>query len=73
MSATLQEALSAAGVTTEAADYAKSGFHHRHTVAADGLVGMAQGFRNAGYFLEMLTAYAKGQELPNTVDWDRGY
>ena len=63
MSDALQEALSAAGVASEAADYAKSGFHHRHTVEAGGLVATAQGFRDAGYYLEMLTAEDRREDV----------
>jgi NADH-quinone oxidoreductase subunit C len=56
VSDTLLQSLSDAGLTAESADHARSGFQHRYTAHAEGLVPMAQAFRGAGYFLEMLTA-----------------
>ena len=56
MSDGLQDALASAGLASQAMDYAKSGFHHRHTATADALVPVARTFRDAGYYLEMLTA-----------------
>jgi NADH-quinone oxidoreductase subunit C len=52
----LSDALVHAGLESQVADYAKSGFHHRHTGGPEALVPMAQAFRAAGFFLEMLTA-----------------
>lgn len=56
MSDALLQTLTASGLTTEASDHARSGYHHRHTASADALVPMARAFRDAGFFLEMLTA-----------------
>ncbi|MDP6943473.1 MAG: NADH-quinone oxidoreductase subunit C [Myxococcota bacterium] len=56
MNDALQQALSGAGVETETSDHARTGFHQRHTATATALVPIARVFRDAGYFLEMLTA-----------------
>lgn len=37
------------------ANYAADGFHHRHVAEASNLVAIAEAFRAAGYFLEMMT------------------
>jgi NADH-quinone oxidoreductase subunit C len=42
-------------VSSEADDYAKTGFHHRHTAEADKLVAIAEAFLAKGYYLEMIT------------------
>lgn len=60
--------------TSAEADHAKTGFHRRHTAAAAQLPAIATAFRDAGYFLEMLTAEdrrADLQKLRLVYTWNR--
>ena len=41
--------------TSEAGDYAATGFHHKHTADLKNLVAIAEASAKAGYFLEMMT------------------
>jgi len=59
----LLQALAASGLATEASDYGRAGYHHRHTGSVDALVPMAQAFRDAGFFLEMLTAEDRREDV----------
>lgn len=50
------DALAELVLTSEADDYAKTGFHHRYTAEAEHLPAIAGAFVDAGYYLEMITA-----------------
>ena len=63
MTDALRDALATAGLTSEPADYARSGFHQRHTTSSEAVVAMARAFREAGYYLEMLTAEDRREDL----------
>ena len=56
MSTQLVGALAALGIQSEPADAAERGFHHRHVSAADQVASAAVAFRQAGFYLEMMTA-----------------
>ncbi len=58
MSADLQSALASSGHLSESGegDYALHGFHHEHTCEAAAIPALGAIFREAGCFLEMITA-----------------
>jgi NADH-quinone oxidoreductase subunit C len=62
---------------SEACDYAATGFHQRHDVAASALVAAARAFLDAGYILEMITCQdLRGEDLGMRLAytfnrWDR--
>lgn len=56
-------ALEGRTVSSQAADYGKSGFHHEHTVEASGLIAVAEVFEQHGYFLEMVTCQDRREDL----------
>ncbi len=63
MSAELSAALAAQVNETENLQYAKSGFHQRHTVEKTNLPTLAQTFAEHGYWLEMLTCQDRRKDL----------
>ena len=58
MSAELTHALAASGHLSESGegDYPVNGFHHVHTCQAEAIPAVGAIFREAGSFLEMITA-----------------
>ena len=55
MSADLGSRLEGLVSTSEAGDYAATGFHHKYTADLSNLVAIAEASAKAGYFLEMVT------------------
>jgi len=58
--------LSGLAESAEDSSYAATGFSGRHTAGADRIVAVAEAFAGAGYFLEMLTAEDRREDL-NTM------
>lgn len=63
MTSPIGEALADLVQSSEASEYAKSGFHHCHTAAADTMPAISQLFRERGYFLEMITCQDRREDL----------
>jgi NADH-quinone oxidoreductase subunit C len=55
LSEALLKSLETCFESSEAAEYEKTGFHHRHRANLDKVVDIAQVFLEAGYILEMIT------------------